>query len=219
MSAALLVRLEHLGVSVEHDDGRLLLDGPEDVLTDDLIAEITAAKPALLAVLGADDGRQTFCRVAGDPTTPWDETDAPLVCIFHPDRTVAEGYPIACPDYRGRLDTLDEAGRPVVVTRPVVPWSCYLCRSTGRMARPACGDWTCASCGVIVAGPDETERPWRLVRRYGPVPVPTQPRVVWGQARGYLAVHDPATDTWHEIAYRDAPAVWQAAVRSLKSDR
>jgi hypothetical protein len=74
-------------------------------------------------------------------------------------------------------------------------------------------DWTCDQCRAIVAGPAETERPCQLVRRYGPALVPELPRVVWGQAHGYIAVHDSATDTWHEIAYGDAPAVWRAAIR------
>ena len=75
------------------------------------------------------------------------------------------------------------------------------------------GDWRCDRRGAIVAGSEQTERPLRLVRRYGPVPINEVPRVVWASERGYLAVHDSATDTWHEIAYRDAPAVWQVAVR------
>ena len=53
MSAALPTRLAQLGVSIEREGGRLLLDGPEDVLTDALVAEVAAAKPSLLAVLGA----------------------------------------------------------------------------------------------------------------------------------------------------------------------
>jgi len=104
------------------------------------------------------------------------------------------------------------------LTAPILPWRCYACRGTRRMQRPVWGDWTCGRCGVIVAGPEVTERLWQLGRRYGPVPLPDQPRVVWGQERGYLAVHDSATDTWHEIAYRDAPAVWQAEVRRRQSD-
>jgi hypothetical protein len=69
MSAALLVRLEQLGISVEQDGDRLLLDGPEDVLTDDLIAEIAAAKPVLLTALSTDDRRQPPADVADAPPT------------------------------------------------------------------------------------------------------------------------------------------------------
>ena len=110
--------------------------------------------------------------------------------------------------------TGDNASDRATASVPRSPWRCYACRGTQRTHRPVWDDWTCDQCRAIVAGPTETERPWRLVRRYGPVPLPSLPRVVWGQARGHLAVHDPATDTWHEIAYREAPPVWQAAVRS-----
>jgi hypothetical protein len=159
MSAGLLAELERLGVRVERFGGRLLLDGPEDVLTDALVAEIAAAKPGLLASL--------------------------------------EG--------RGRTD------------RSAARWRCYACRGLKRTYRPAWGDTTCARCGAIVAGPDQTERPWRLKRRHGPVELGTAPRVAWGRVRGYVAVHDPATGEWHELAYRDAPSAWQAAVRKRPS--
>src|SRR5688500_18474486 len=52
MSAALLDELARLGVQVERDGDHLLVDGPEDVLTDDLLDAISAAKPGLLAALG-----------------------------------------------------------------------------------------------------------------------------------------------------------------------
>lgn len=45
-------------------------------------------------------------------------------------------------------------------------------------------------------------RPWRGVQ------------VHWGRERGDIAVQDPMTGEWHEIAYRDATPVWQAAVRA-----
>jgi len=41
------------------------------------------------------------------------------------------------------------------------------------------------------------------------------PMVCWGRERGDIAVRDPWGE-WHEIAYRDATPIWQAAVRSKR---
>ena len=234
MSAGLLAELARLGVRVERDGDRLLLDGPDDVLTDALLAEIAAAKLALLAALdggaeAAPDGplRMTRCLLAGcaepaalgdlaycaDHRRAADDGTLWLRCVFHPDRPVAPGDAIACAECRAKLDALDDPARPELVLTSASPWRCYACRGTRRSHRPAWGDWTCDRCRVIVAGPNLTERPWRRVRQYGPWPMSTAPRVAWGQGRGYIAVHDVAPGTWHEIAYRDAPAAWQAAVR------
>jgi len=115
------------------------------------------------------------------------------------------------------IEETAQSGSPEPEIVLMLPWRCYACHSLSRTKRPAWSDWTCDQCGVIVVTPRVTERPWKLVRRYGPVPLPSLPRVVWGQARGYIAVHDPVTDTWHEIAYRDAPVVWQAMVRRRRA--
>lgn len=56
---------------------------------------------------------------------------------------------------------------------------------------------------VSVAG-EAPERQWRGVQ------------VRWGRERGDIAVQDPVTGEWHEMAYRDAPRVWQAAVREAR---
>jgi hypothetical protein len=173
MSAALLARLTELGVNVERKGSRLLLDGPEAVLTDALVTEIAAAKPALLAALGSDELVEEAARV-----------DAPV---------------------------------PAGQVQPM-PWRCRCCGGGERRRRAAWGDWVCAFCRVIVAGPDRTERSWQTPRRCGPFPGTGSPAVVWGRERGYLAVRDPHTGTWHEILYREAPPVWQAAVRRRKGD-
>jgi hypothetical protein len=39
-------------------------------------------------------------------------------------------------------------------------------------------------------------------------------RVRWGRERGDVAAQDPHDGTWHEMSYRVAPPVWQAAVRA-----
>jgi hypothetical protein len=169
MSADLLARLADLGVSVERQGGQLILDGPEAVLSDALVTEVAAAKPALLAVL--------------DPR--------------------ASGAEAA----RGGAPPPSDQVQPA-------PWRCRACGSGERRRRAEWGDWVCAFCRVIVAGPDKTEQPWCMARRYGPFPGTGQPSVSWGRERGYLAVRDPHSGDWHEIPYREAPPVWQAAVRA-----
>lgn len=227
MSAALLAELARLGVHLERAGDQVIVDGPESVLTDDLVAQIAAAKPAILAELAmgnSDAGRcvlsgctedrapgdAVYCsahRQAAEDGTLW------LRCVNHADRPVRPGDPIACGECRERIDAPVGTDISTSEIGPPSPWRCYACRSRVRVARPAWWDWTCGQCGVIVAGPELTERPWGLIQRRAPVSGVGSPRVVWGQARGYLAVLDPATNTWHEIPYRDAPAVWQATVR------
>ena len=58
--------------------------------------------------------------------------------------------------------------------------------------------------------------PFRL-KKAADVLALTEEQVV--AARRYITVHHSATDTGHEIAYRDAPAVWHAAVRRRKPPR
>lgn len=136
-----------------------------------------------------------------------------LRCVLC-SQSVAPNDRIACAECRARIDaTVLPWDRPPSKHAPAA-WRCFACRSSRRSHRPAWDDWTCDQCRVIVPGPEETERPWRLVRRVSPSPVSgPAPRVVWGRERGYIAVYDSATDTWHEIAYQDAPAVWRAAIR------
>jgi site-specific DNA-methyltransferase (adenine-specific) len=57
VSTSLLARLTELDVRLGRDGDRLLVDGPEGVLDDALVAEIAASKPALFAALGQDVGR------------------------------------------------------------------------------------------------------------------------------------------------------------------
>jgi hypothetical protein len=192
MSAALLTRLAHLGVSVERAGDRLLLDGPYDALTEALIAEVAAAKPILLSMLGPDDG-----------TNESTEAGAPIAADH-------EATGAKCPE---SPDGATHASVPPSVAQPR-PWWCRCCGSGERRRRAEWGDWVCAFCRVIVAGPDQTEQPWQASRRYGPFPGTGSPSVVWGRERGYLAVRDPRTDDWHEIPYREAPPVWQAAIRT-----
>ena len=52
-ATALLDRLSKTDVFVTVEGDRLLLDGPDSVLTDDLVAEVREHKPALLAALAA----------------------------------------------------------------------------------------------------------------------------------------------------------------------
>jgi hypothetical protein len=214
MSAGLLAELARMGVRVERSGGRLLLDGPNDVLTDALVTEIDAAKPELLAALNAGAGDSI---PGADHRRAADASTLRLRCVFHPDRPVVEGDRISCAECRVRLDALGHPERTAHPTAPA-PWRCYACRGTRRSYRPTWGDWTCNRCSAIVARPEQTERTWQLAGRYGPCPVSTVPRVVWGQRRGYIAIHDSAADTWHEIAYRDAPAAWQAAVHRRRAD-
>jgi len=192
MSVAFLDALARWGVRVARDGDRLLVDGPEDVLTDDVVAIIMASKPELLALL------DPMNEAPGRPTPP----DAPP----------------------GDAPSGEAPGRPIAVAAPAavdaptemapLPWRCFPCGGDERRQRAAWGDWVCASCGVIVAGPDQTERPWRMRRQFGPFPCSGQPRVVWGSERGDLAVEDPqTTDVWHQIPYREATPVWQAEVR------
>ncbi len=175
MSAALLVRLTELGVSVDRAGSQLLLDGPESALTDALIAEVVAAKSILLSMLDADD------------------------------RTVVA-------DAGVQRDQVDADGVADDVLRPA-PWRCRCCGSGERRQRAEWGDWVCAFCRAIVAGPELTERPWRVRHRNPPFPGNGSPAVTWGRERGYLAVRDPHSGDWHEIPYREAPPVWQAALR------
>lgn len=172
MSAVLLEELARLGISLARNGDHLLVEGPERVVTDELIDAIRASKPSLLAVLGGEP--------VADPAT------------------TAE-----------RCQSIEREGGDALLS----PWRCFACRGQERRRRERWGDWTCGTCGVIVAGPEETERPLRLVRRYGPEPLPERPAVCWGRERGYLAVSDPRTGEWHEIPYREAPGAWQAAVR------
>jgi hypothetical protein len=187
MSSPLLARLVHLGVSIEREGSRLLLDGPEDVLTEALVAEVAAAKPSLLAVLGAvapiGEAAETVVSGSGD---------------VGPDSSAAKDDRRTGPD--------DGALEPT-------PWRCRCCGSGERRRRERWGDWVCVFCHVIVARPAETEQRWQMSRRDGPFPGDSPPAVTWGRERGYLAVRDPHTGDWHEIPYREAPSVWQAAVR------
>lgn len=192
MSAALLDELARLDVRVERDGDRLLVDGPDAVLTDDLLAAISAAKPDLLAALGST-------AEAPAPTTP-DAAPAGRAPSREPGgRSVGNGA-----DLHG--DGGDETIRS--------PWRCFACGGGERRHRPAWGDWVCAFCHAIVAGPDQTERPWRMRSRVGPFPCSGPPTVTWASERGYLAVRDPHTGDWHQIPYREAPPVWRAAIRA-----
>jgi DNA primase len=53
-----------------------------------------------------------------------------------------------------------------------------------------------------------------LISEPAPAREPRGTRVRWGRERGDVAVQDPQTGEWHEMAYREATPVWQAAVRS-----
>jgi len=191
MSVAFLDALARWGVSVARDGDRLLVDGPEDVLTDDVVAIIMASKPELLALLDPMD------ESLGRPTPPDDPPG-------HAPSGETTSRPVAV--------AASAEGDAVTEMAPS-PWRCFPCGGAERHQRAAWGDWVCARCGVIVAGPDKTERPWRMRRRFGPFPCGGQPAVVWGSERGDLAVRDPHTGDWHQIPYREAPPVWQAAVR------
>lgn len=194
MSAALLDELARLDVRVERDGDRLLVDGPDDVLTDDLLTAILKAKTDLLAALGST-------AEAPDPAAP------------HADQV---GHGPSCEPVGRSDDGVLLCGDGVAETIRS-PWRCFSCGGGERRYREQWGDWVCAFCRAIVAGPEQTERPWRRERRCGPFPALEQPAVVWGRERGYLAVRDPHTGDWHEIAYCDAPAVWQAAVRTRRN--
>jgi hypothetical protein len=191
MSAALLDELAQLDIRVERDGDRLLVDGPENVLTDDLLAAISAAKPDLLALLGpaAEAPSQATTDAAPAVNAPSRETVG---------RGVVDG---ADPRGNGRAEAIRS------------PWRCFACGSGERRHRAAWGDWVCAFCRAIVAGPDQTERPWRIRGRVGPFPCSGPPTVTWGSERGYLAVRDPHTGDWHQIPYREATPVWPAAIR------
>ncbi|MGE3511475.1 MAG: hypothetical protein AB7N65_21605 [Vicinamibacterales bacterium] len=175
MSVTLLARLAELGVNVERAGSQLLLDGPEDALTESLVAEVAAAKPTLLSMLDVEDR-------------------------------------MAVADAGAQQDQIDADGSPDDALRPA-PWRCRCCGSGERRQRAEWGDWVCAFCRAIVAGPDQTERPWRVRRRDVLFPGTGSPAVTWGRERGYLAVRDPHSGDWHEIPYQEAPPVWQAAVR------
>ncbi len=56
MTTFLLRDLRALGVSVAADDGTLVLDGPDHVLTDDVISMVQAAKEDILAALADKSG-------------------------------------------------------------------------------------------------------------------------------------------------------------------
>jgi len=200
MSAALLARLTALGVSVERSGNRLLLDGPEDTLTEALIEEVAAAKPSLLAMLGSDEGVGEAARGAAVSTD---------VC---PDPSISKDDRTTFPDNREEQGAIDHPNATDDSPRRS-PWRCRCCGSGERRPRAEWGDWVCAFCRAIVAGPAATERSWRTLRRCGPFSGDGQPAVTWGRERGYLAVRDPHTGDWHEIPYREAPPVWQAAVR------
>lgn len=204
MSMALLDRLAELGVNVERAGGRIVLDGPENALTDSLIAEVAAAKPSLLSMLGP--GRSVGG--AGSGARLSNVADPALGTPTDDGTTFVDG--------RVRQDTIDDDVVPEDSPHRA-PWRCRGCGSGERRHREAWGDWVCVFCRVIVAGPETTERPWRMVHRYGPFPGTGQPAVCWGRERGDLAVRDPYTGDWHEIPYREAPPVWQAAVRKGRS--
>ena len=59
--------------------------------------------------------------------------------------------------------------------------------------------------------------PESRVRR--PISVPYPLPVRWGRERGDIAVQDPETGEWHELAYADATPVWQAALRRREGKR
>lgn len=204
MSMALLDRLAELGVNVERAGGRIVLDGPEDALTDSLIAEVAAAKPSLLSMLGADGP------VGGAGS------DAPLSNAVDPALGAPTDDGTTFVGGRVRRDTIDDADITNDSPRRA-PWRCRGCGSGERRRRAEWGDWVCAFCRVIVAGPETTDRTWRMVRRCGPFPGTGSPDVTWGRERGHLAVRDPRTGDWHEIPYREAPPVWQAAVRRSRT--
>lgn len=201
MSAALLAELTRLGVSLARDGDRLVVDGPEAVVNDAMLAVVVEAKSALLAALDAAEG----CAPSPMPDSVDDdepsESDGDVGGLQAGDTGEATG-----------------GHRPPSV--PARPWSCFACGSTLRSARPAWGDWTCGGCRAIVAGPAETERPWRMVPRCGaadqPAPATSASRsgvvVRWGSERGWIAVRDPASGEWHEIRYQDAPEVWRRAL-------
>lgn len=55
---------------------------------------------------------------------------------------------------------------------------------------------------ILSGGPAET-------RANVPYPLPVR----WGTERGDIAVQDPETGEWHELAYSDATPVWKAALK------
>ena len=204
MSAALLSELARLGVTLARDGDRLVVDGPEAVVDDGLLAVVVAAKPALLAALDAAEGgaRPDLCDGASGDATP-----APSGCVRTPDDPVETA------------DGAERTATDAVVSAPSRPWSCFSCGSRLRSARPAWGDWTCGGCGIIVAGPAETERPWWMAGRGGVAPATpagAEDRpgvaVTWATERGWIAVREPASGEWHQISYRDAPEVWRRAL-------
>jgi len=133
---------------------------------------------------------------------------------------------IACAECRAKLDAQPTPwDEPTVVRATPAPWRCRACRSGERRYRPDWGDWVCAFCHVIVAGPEETERPWHLSGpRTAGTPLAGQDRqghgaiiVRWSHdLRGWIAATDPDTGETVEIPYKEAPAVWQATVRSRR---
>jgi hypothetical protein len=63
----LLAHMHSAGVSVVVDGDALDIEGPEDVLTDDFLAEVVAAKPELLRSLRATGGAMSRdCSSCGD---------------------------------------------------------------------------------------------------------------------------------------------------------
>jgi tubulysin polyketide synthase-like protein len=91
MSAALLARLTQLGVSVEREGDRLLLDGPEETLTEALIAEVAAAKPSLLSIF-APENAVNAAAGNGVPVPPDLGQGSPIAEDHQPERVApAEG--------------------------------------------------------------------------------------------------------------------------------
>lgn len=62
---------------------------------------------------------------------------------------------------------------------------------------------------AAILGGSPTEAPAAV-----PYPLPVR----WGRERGEIAVQDPETGEWHEMAYEDATPVWKAALRRKRGN-
>jgi hypothetical protein len=77
-AAQLLARLHAAGVSVRVDGDGIDVEGPDDVLTDEFLAQLQAAKPELLQRLAARGGALSrSCSSCQDP--------APVVSVVMHD--------------------------------------------------------------------------------------------------------------------------------------
>jgi len=61
-AAGLLANLRARGVALRADDGALVVDGPGDVLTPEVLAELRACKPEVLALLTSPGPRCPVCQ-------------------------------------------------------------------------------------------------------------------------------------------------------------